>query len=531
MFVLVASGARANGRFPRGEHVIEYPSDPNRLLLAATYGLLNTSDGGKNWYYVCESAFSLEPMTPGYTGDPLLAVTADDSLLADVQSRITRSSDAACNWAKAFEESGKAVDDIAVAPSNRNIVVALVRTVATSAIQVYESTDSGTTWAPIGTPLTTIKLGTTIDVDPKDPTHLMVTGLTDFTPDVDTGAFLNSTNHGMTWSSSPIPNTNIDRQPYIAAVHPTDSKKVFVRTDEWVEDVANSATLARDALFYTKDGGQTWSELLRATGSDGNGAKLFGFALSPDGSTVLAGYGDPVQGGGRNVNHDVMGVYKSSGADYSFGASPTPVFVESASCITWTAKGIYICGSPDGMTQYVAFANDVSKVTSTGLTKIMTLDKLKGEPPCCSGRAVTACDWNVDCMRFDACADGGTSMQPDAGVCMMPEPRPEGGAGAGGSAGDAGPDRDGSAGTGTGGAGTGGSATGGASGSATGGAGGSSTGGAGGSGTGGAGGGDGCNCRMAAPSSGRPLAALGLLLGLVGASGRRRSSRRPKRAA
>jgi hypothetical protein len=288
-----------------------------------------------------------------------------------------------------------------------------------------------------------------------------------------------------------------------------DGNKVFVRTDEWTD-----TTDANDALLYTKDGGKTWTELIRPRGMDGIGAKLYGFAISPDGNTVLAGFGDPVEGGGRTVNRDVMGVYKSTGADYSFGMSPTATFVESATCITWTAKGIYICGSPDGMTSYIGFANDVSKVTSTGLTKIMTVDKLKGEPPCCSGRAVTACNWDVDCMRFGACTDGGTST-PDAGMCMMPEGGRGGSAGTGGST--------------TGG--TGGSATGGASGSgtggsATGGASGSSTGGAGGSGTGGSGGSSGsCSCRLA-PTSSEHFAALSLLFGLAGASGARRRSRR-----
>src|SRR5689334_5364633 len=200
MLFLSASGAKANGRFPRGEHLIEYP-DPNHLLLAATYGLVTTTDGGKNWYYVCETAFSLyTPPTGtdfGYTGDPLLALTADGSLLAGVQSRVTKSSDNACGWAKSLEDTSKAIDDIAVAPSNKNIAVALVRTVTTMATQVYETTDGGGTWAPIGMPLSAIKQAFTIDIDPKDPTHLMVTGVTSLLDDPESGVFLNSTNHGM----------------------------------------------------------------------------------------------------------------------------------------------------------------------------------------------------------------------------------------------------------------------------------------------------------------------------------------------
>jgi hypothetical protein len=518
MLVLTTSNAKANGRFPRGEHVIEYPSDPNRLLLAATYGILNTDDGGKNWYYVCETAFSLfdPPSTtnPGFTGDPLLQLSADEAIVAAVDVRVTRSTDHACGWSTSFQPTGQAILDIAAAPSNRNDIFALVQASA-GMMQVYESTDGGVKFNPIGTPLTTIVLGYTIDVDPKDPNHLMVTGVTSFTDPNQPGLLLNSTNKGMTWAGLPIPKTGIDAPPYIAAVHPTDGKKIFVRTDEWVDD-GSGATFANDALMYTKDGGMTWTELLRPKGVDGGG-KLFGFAVSPDGATILAGYGDPVVGGGRNVSADILGVYKSSGADYSFGAMPKAVYEEASSCITWTAKGIYVCGSPQGAASYIAFASDVNNVNSAGLKKIMELNKLNGEPPCCNGRAVTSCDWAVDCVRFGACTDSGAV---DAGVCTMPEAgRPD--SGTGGSGGAAGAGAAGSSAGGAAGAGKDGGA-----GASTGGSGGAATGGATSTGAGGTGGSEtSCSCRTVGGSNGAGAPLLGALFGLIGASGRRRSRR------
>jgi MYXO-CTERM domain-containing protein len=541
MLLLTASGAEANGRFPRGEHLIEYP-DGNRMLLAATFGLVVTSDGGKDWHYVCETAFSYQPPTAtdqGYSGDPLLALTAEGSLLAGVQKWITKSSDHACGWAKSFEDADKTVDDIAVAPSNRNTAVALIHSISTNTTQVYETTNAGATWAPIGTPLNMIQLGYTIDVDPVDPNHLMVSGLTSLMGE-NTGVFLNTTNHGMTWTLSSIPKTSLNAAPYIAAVHPTDGKTVFVRTDEWVDDGAG-ANWASDALLVTRDGGQTWTEVIRVKGMEGGGAKLFGFAVSPDGGTILAGYGDAVEGGGRNVDRSAMGVYRASAPDYAFGADPTAIYVASATCLTWTTRGIYICGSPDGAHKYLAFANDISKVNSAGITKLMETDKLSGEPPCCSGRATTTCDWAVECPRFEACNDAGPPVPPDAAICMMPDASLDAGTGgAGGSAGDAGADRDASAGSGgmaggaagagaagarpdapaTGGAGTGGASTGGAGSSGTGGG-----------GTGGSGGNDdGCGCRIASQSP-APRTIAGLLVGLLGMTARRRSRRFQQRAA
>jgi hypothetical protein len=505
-----SSTAEANGRFPRGEHVIEFPSDPNKLVLAATYGLLTTQDGGKDWRYICEAGFSFYAADAGFNGDPLVALTAKEAMLASVQTRVTKSSDFGCEWTKSFDQPDVAVDDIATAPSNRDVGVAIVRN--NLIYQVQGTTDGGATWKAIGTPLTMLKIAYTIDLDPKDPNHIMVTGITDFDPTKETGVFLDSANNGMTWTMTPIPKTNIDAPPYIAAVHPTDPKKIFVRTDEWPSDGAG-ANYANDALLYSKDGGRTWSELVRPNGTEG-GAKLFGFALSPDGNTVLAGFGDPVDGGGRNVDRTVMGIYKSTGADYAFDPMPKPLFLESVTCITWTAKGIYVCGSPDGAASYIGLTNDLSTVSPATIPRIMRISDLKGEPTCCNGRSVNACDWASECTRFDACPDGGVSTMPDAGMCVMPDAGGQGGAagsaGAGGSGGGA------SGAAGRAGAGTDGGATGGAGGAGTGGA---TTDGSGGSR-------ESCSCRLAPSSNARSAAGAGLLFGLAVATGYRRSRRR-----
>jgi photosystem II stability/assembly factor-like uncharacterized protein len=85
----------ANGRFPRAERLIESPTDSNKLYLAATYGLLFTTDRGCNWYHVCEAAFSFQT---GYTGDPIFSLTGDGSLLVGTQARLSLSTDNGCDW-------------------------------------------------------------------------------------------------------------------------------------------------------------------------------------------------------------------------------------------------------------------------------------------------------------------------------------------------------------------------------------------------------------------------------------------------
>jgi hypothetical protein len=259
---------------------------------------------------------------------------------------------------------------------------------------------------------------------------------------------MSSTDHGTTWTSHPIPNTFAWASPYIAAVHPTDPKKVFVRTDGW-KDRSNIET-ADDALLYTADGGVTWTEVLHAGGPDdaSPGSKLFGFALSPDGSTVLAGYGDPVDGS-RLVEPSWFGVYKSSSdGKYSFGdpANPTPMLpVEPISCITWTANGIYVCMSPQGESSFLAFAKQPTFASRKDMSVLMKLSDTRGVPPSCSGRAVATCDWTMDCQPLTAC-DGGAPSGAGGKACPAPTtttttgtggPMGAGGASTGGSGGSA----------------------------------------------------------------------------------------------
>jgi hypothetical protein len=427
-----ASTASANSRFPRAERLIENPADSNKLYLAATYGIMLTPDRGKNWYHVCETAFSFQM---GYTGDPVVSLTGAGTLLAGTQSSLQLSTDEACDWKQTLVSPmtpKTAYFDFTVSPSAGHTILAVATAYETTGPvnTLQESTDNGLTWKTVGMPLPVVVLNT-VDVDPTNPMHIYATGLTTSDDTPNSGVFLVSMNHGMTWTSYPIPNTFAWASPYIAAVHPTDPNKIFVRTDGW-KDRLNVQT-ADDALLYSADGGKTWTELIHAGGpaDDSPGAKLFGFALSPDGSTALVGYGDPVDGS-RLVEGMWFGVYKSSSdGKYSFGAdpaNPVPMMpTEPISCITWTKNGIYVCMTPQGESSFVSFAKDPTFKTRADLTMLMKADQTRGVPPCCAGRAMSMCNWSMDCTPLNACGDGGPTNGA-GGAPMCP------GTGTGGSA-------------------------------------------------------------------------------------------------
>jgi hypothetical protein len=500
--VAMAPAVFANGRFPRAQRLIETPAHPEQLVIAATYGLLVTENRGKNWSYVCDAAFTFQMQ---FASDVVIGLTANGSMLLGVQKSVTVSHDRGCDFAKVLEPSGmSSIDDFTINATNLNEVLALVTTFegGKNTIRLQESSDGGESWKVIGVPVPAA-LAYTIDVDPQDSKHLYVTG-TNLGPDpTEPALFITSTDRGASWSTGTIPQANLDSSPWIAAIHPSDGNKIFVRTDSWKKN-SQSQEVAGDALLYSSDGGKNWTELLRPAGADPEapGAKLLGFALSPDGSTVLAGYGDVVDPT-RVVDPDGkwMGVYKSTAdGKYSFGpdpSAPAPLRKEPVTCLAWTKEGIYACFAPPNQPHYLSFTTDPS-FTPVSLETLMKANEVEGPPLCCHGRAVNSCNWSNDCKVLGACSDAGTASDSGAGTC--------GGAGGGGGAGGT------SGGTSVDAGGAGGAA--GANGT-TGGTGGTAVDSS-----------DGCSCRLVPRPARRAGDVVGMIAGtLIGATRRRRKRR------
>jgi hypothetical protein len=490
----VLPSAWANGRFPESLRLFEYRNNPDRLVLTGTFGILVTEDRGKNWYYVCEKAFAFDFIE----GDPVMEIMPDGTMLAGIIQSLNMSRDCGCSWRYALgEPAQETVWDLTVDKSTPQRVLGLMRDSTSSPMRssVHESLDSGRTWRKLSDLPANVFDSYTIDVAPSDGSRIYATGIARPEAGVDTGVLLVSKNSGMTWEEIPIPNTSSWSQPYIAAVLPTNPDALFVRTDEWLDNVDPSAN---DKLLYSTDAGKTWKEVF------GKGGKLFGFALSPDVSTVVIGLGDPLVAGGRSTEADDLGVYKASLKDLNF----EKIYSGMISCLSWTSTGLYVCHTEYGPAKLPAedfelgFAKDANFTQSTPnpLSVLLNLRNVRGPLPCLSNMCMDS--WSMAmagtpalCERFNASCNPPAS---DAGLTCSVDDTDAGG-GAGGA-------RDGAAGSGTGGAA-------GAAGSSTSG------------GTGGAGmdSGDSCSCRIGTKSAMRgPY--LAVLLAAALARRRRRAA-------
>jgi photosystem II stability/assembly factor-like uncharacterized protein len=379
--LLFAPGAFANGRFPRAQRLIESATDTKLLALYGTYGLIVSRDGGVSWNHVCEAA------TGTYTGeDPLLEILPDGKIVANAQSALVRSGGSWCDWNSILDGSVNAVQDITRSQTDPLSILAVLGSYDRArgfSSQFVQSSDGGTTWST-ATSLPVIVRGLSIDVAPSSQKRVVVSGL----DAAGAGNLLVSDDGGATWQGKPLPMTDTGSAPYLAAISKSDPNRLFVRTD--ASTTINGTNTANDALLLTLDGGSSWTTLIQRN------AKLFGFALSPDESTLLAGYGDPVTTQTYVAPGD-LGIYRADVAtivsDVAHASTHfEKIFGASVTCLRWTPTGLFACTSQTALGFEVGRAPDATFTLSDAnpFTPLLQLSKVR-PLPCAQGTRGYAC--------------------------------------------------------------------------------------------------------------------------------------------
>jgi hypothetical protein len=306
--------ARANGRYPASGQIAVSPMSPSTLMVRATYGLMLSTDSGKTWGWLCEPAVGY-----GNEEDPEMAFMGNGTLLAGIFEGLSVGTPDACQWA--FVPGtllGKYVIDLSVDKGDPSQAVLIISNSdgqddAGDPIfltELWQTADQGVTWTQAGVALPPQFLGLTVDAAPSNAQRVYLSGRYG-APDYP-GVLERTDDRGATWQDLPIPGTGAMSLPYIGGVDPQDPDVVYVRLH------ADTG----DSLVVTKDGGMTWSTVYTAKGT------LYGFALSPDGSTVAIG-------------GDMDGVLTAPASSLQF----TQVSPVGALCLTWASSGLYACAN------------------------------------------------------------------------------------------------------------------------------------------------------------------------------------------
>ena len=354
--------AHANGRFPNAQ-ILREPA-PNELALAGTYGLLLTTNGGADFSFVCES--QLFGRIADTTMDPLLELGPGGAILSGSLEGVRISRDHGCtfepvaslprDWAfydmvpPPGAEDGLVLDLARRGPAAGAPVIALVARFdergAIAEHRVYEA-PAGDDFRPIGAPipLSVLDFGSTLDAAPSDPERIYVSGSVG-----GEAVVLVSENGAASFESTALaPDDPADViGAYIAAVSPTDPERLYVRVPRRKPTESGLYTWD-DSLLASDDGGASFREALRAQ------ANFLGFALSPDGETVLAGFGDP-SASAMLSEPAAVGIYRANALELVFEKIVSDLYV---TCLLWTASGLYVCAPErDALESDAAAGND-----------------------------------------------------------------------------------------------------------------------------------------------------------------------------
>lgn len=305
---LATPEARANGRFPIADQLVVDPNDPSHIVLRTTYGVLETSNAGQSWSWICELGVGY-----GGTQDPAIGILGDGTVLAGVFEGLAVTHDRGCSWA--FEGAPLASEyiiDVSVQKDDPSRGVAITSTGIGNGgfhVMVAETSDNGATWAQMGNTIMSDLLALTIDVAPSDPNRIYASGIVGktFAPAIE-----RSDDRGVTWTRYYLDPVWAKDVPFIAAIDPKNPDRVYLRLSG--ADV--------DRLLLSEDGAMTFTEKYTAMDD------LLGFALSPDGTRVAIG-------GPKD------GLLVASTTDLAF----TQQSALYTRCLTWTPAGLYACAN------------------------------------------------------------------------------------------------------------------------------------------------------------------------------------------
>jgi hypothetical protein len=325
---LGAGSAHANGRFPAADQLIIDPLDPLHIVVRTTFGFVESRDGGKNWAWTCEEIIGRIA-----SFDPPFSVTGDGSVVVAVPFEgVSVTHDHGCTWARAPEPlAGQLAVDVTLAPNDPAAILVLTSTNDTPPDAgpnappeflnlVVETKDNAVTWALRGAPLARDFIAGTIEIAASDPDRLYTSGVFG---DPLRGAVERSEDGGKTWIRTLVPTGSDLGGVYISAVDARNADRLFVRVLAQADPLTNATPTT---LLASTDKGATWKELAKTDEA------MLGFALSPDGAKLAYG----------TIGQGVFMGPSDGGAPFEKVSS-----IQNR-CLTWSAAGLYACGTDLG---------------------------------------------------------------------------------------------------------------------------------------------------------------------------------------
>lgn len=257
--------ARAHGGLPVSQHILRVNGGETMYVPVVYWGLWVGKAGGP-WKWICEE------MVNGYRFRKW-ALSGDGMFYATDVKGVTLSRDHGCTWtAAAGELATLHVSDLVVDPDDGATAYACTGDggsilpdggVAPARNAVYVTNDHGATWKPLPSLASqSTRLFTSVRIARSAPRVVYVTSNAQTTPFSPT--LHRSFDGAASFSSAALGYTLDGAAPFsleLLAIDPRDPMVVWARA---VADVTRAgATVPRQALLRSSDGGTSWSELAK----------------------------------------------------------------------------------------------------------------------------------------------------------------------------------------------------------------------------------------------------------------------------
>jgi MYXO-CTERM domain-containing protein len=438
--------ARADGAFPDELQIFVPANQPSDLVLAANFGLIESTDNGQTWVYVCEAQAGASGNVNLYQMGP------DDTLLGDSFSGLFVSTDLACTWSPAGGAlaptalSPRYVYDAAFDPNTAQYVLALSNPPdGGSGSAIYPSTNDAATFGP---PLYVTPANLSgIEFSSSSPGLVYVTGNdpeTDGGPTYFGNAFVMlGVDGGASWGT-PIQHPELNAElagdggvadpPLIglAQVDPVDPQTAYftltVNAESYLPtptDAGMELALTGSTDFYlavTHDSGQTIQLLFRAP------EQMTSFLRSAEGTLYVGTrnatnqgglFAAPLDGGSFQVVHQAC-------ADGGPATGSCDIHVRA---LAERSGLLYACG--DNWVDHMALGTSSDQgVNFTSLLQFIDISDLG-----CPGTNIEAtCGTTWSALQLLFGIDAGTDPAADAGSTIT---TPTGGCGCGSAEGGA----------------------------------------------------------------------------------------------
>jgi hypothetical protein len=276
----------------------------------------------------------------------MIAVTANGTTVTTTFDGLASTSDG-CAFRSIPDFAGKAVNDLTLSRSAPHAPLAFFRQPGPSGAAQYQlvrSDDDGATWSAVGSVFPADLTPLTVDVAPSDAKRVYLSGNLDTTHDF-SSVLLRSDDGGATFTRADIPETAGYHLAWIAAVHPLDADRLYVR----VQDPAGTL------IWSSSDGGRTFQKTFTGTG------QLLGFSVSPDGAEIATG--GPMDG---------IWVGASDGTNLARRSDVPPT------CLAWNADGLYACSD----WKVAGFSIGRSADHGATFATVLRFDSLCGQTAC-----------------------------------------------------------------------------------------------------------------------------------------------------